>query len=98
MKQKKWLISICALAGLLVLCVGVYIVLDPDRGDISGAPVEAPAKPEGPGPTDSAQPGAYLPDDVGLGQLERRGGLLSCCPERRQAGGQQCAASTRLSF
>ena len=64
MKQKKWLISICALAGLLVLCVGVYTVLDSGRGDISGAPVGAPAKSEGPGPTDSAQPGADLPDDA----------------------------------
>ena len=40
MKQKKWLISICALAGLLALCAGVYTVLDPGRSDI----IDAPAK------------------------------------------------------
>ena len=64
MKQKKWLISICAMAGLLALCAGVYTVLDPGRGDISGAPVGAPAKSETSGPADSAQPGSDLPDDA----------------------------------
>ena len=60
MKQKKWLISICALAGLLVLCVGVYTVLDSGRGDI----IDAPAKSETSGLADSPQPGADLPDDA----------------------------------
>lgn len=58
MKQKKWLIPICALAGLLALCAGVYTVLNPGRSDISGAP----AKSETSGPADSAPPGADLPD------------------------------------
>lgn len=60
MKQKKWLISIFALASLLALCAGVYTVLDPGRSDIS----DASAKSETSGPADSAQPGAYLPDDA----------------------------------
>ena len=64
MKQKKWLLSICALAGLLVLCVGVYTVLDPGRGDISGTLEGTPAKSETSGPADSSQPGADLPDDA----------------------------------
>ena len=46
MKQKKWLISICALDGLLVLCVGVYTVLVPSCGDISGVPEGTPANSE----------------------------------------------------
>ena len=60
MKQKKWLISICAMAGLLALCAGVYTVLDPGRSDI----IDAPAKSETSGPADSSQPGADLPDDA----------------------------------
>ena len=64
MKQKKWLISICALAGLLILCVGVYTVLDPGHGDISGTLEGTPAKSETSGPADSSQPGADLPDDA----------------------------------
>ena len=64
MKQKKWLISICALAGLLALCAGVYTVLDPGRSDLSGALEDTPTNLEVSGPADSAQPGAYLPDDA----------------------------------
>ena len=64
MKQKKWLISICALAGLLALCAGVYTVLDPGRSDLSGALEDTPTNLEVSGPADSAQPGADLPDEA----------------------------------
>lgn len=61
MKQKKWLIPICALIGLLVLCAGVYTMLD-SGGDISSTPGDTLTKSGEPGPADSAQPGADLPD------------------------------------
>lgn len=62
MKQKKWLIPICALTGLLVLCAGAYTMLHPGGGDISSAPEEALTRSGAPDPAGPAQPGADLPD------------------------------------
>lgn len=62
MKQKKWLISVCAVVGLLILCVGVHTVSKQnadDAGSFSGAALKENGAPDR---SDTAQTGADLPD------------------------------------
>lgn len=62
MKQKKWLLPVCAAVGLLILCVGVYAAPKWSGGD-TGAPSEAVLEESGaPDRSDTAQTGADLPD------------------------------------
>lgn len=59
MRQKKWLISVYAAVGLLILCMGVYAVPKWNGGVIAPSETVLKGIKE---PSDTAQPGADLPD------------------------------------